>query len=418
MTDRMDMFEKLTDPMRVAEAACHFMKMSEQAIVDSFLTLPGATAIKTNVGVAVWVRSPKWRKNGSVLFVAHYDTVWGTKPVQPRIVGSKTAPFIESGLVDVGIGADDRAGILGLWMLASTAYENGHDLLIVPAEEVGCQGSGWIALNRPRVLLLRNGSPRYAFAIQFDRRGAKDLVRYDCDNAQFDAYCRGKFPGYKLAGGSFSDIAELCPEGGFAGVNVSIGFDNEHTAFETLDVLDFIRTISNARRIARAGAVPAFAYKARKYESIVRALPPAKNGDTGSAIWSYKNGKSSWSSSGRGGRGSRKHWNDRVDMEWPSKSAKDSAKIIMAAVERQSDACAGHARDLADYALKMEGDDLEDMIGEYGEDIERHEAAVLTDDYMDCMSCNQSYTASEAMWNPVWRCLTCPSCGNELDRAV
>jgi hypothetical protein len=231
------------DLRATADLLVTLMQSTQQQVVDLFAGLPGAKPLHCGAhGDAVYV--PGNRKD-KVLLVAHYDTVWVGQTVKPVCSGTR----IVSGANGVGIGADDRAGVAALWLLR----KSGHSLLIVPDEEIGCKGSRKVADAYPSILAA------HRFAVQFDRRGSHDIVCYDCDNSAFTKFLKSWLPGYREVEGSFSDICELCPAGGIAGVNLSIGFRDEHTTYETLDVLDFLRTVELTRAML-ADSCPGFEY--------------------------------------------------------------------------------------------------------------------------------------------------------------
>ena len=219
-----------------------FMEATEREVVDLFMTLPGAEALKyTNPDTPI-VFVPGHRKD-RVLLVAHYDTVF-TKPVKVGQLGS----YLVSMNKGVGIGADDRAGCCALWMLRTL----GHSLLLVPDEEVGCRGSGYAAEHHVDKL------KDHSFCIEFDRAGSRDLVYYDMETDPFEEYIEEAFPGYEHAQGSFTDIVELCPALDIAGVNLSIGYDDQHTANEHLDVMNYIRTVYLAMNMLQRTEIPSF----------------------------------------------------------------------------------------------------------------------------------------------------------------
>lgn len=239
-----------------------FMCATEKQIVRKFRQLPDAQVIQCDDhGDAIYIPG---KRTNSVLLVAHYDTVWGDGQVRVAQDGF----ILKSTRDNTGIGADDRAGVAALWLLRNS----GHALLIVPAEETGCRGSRVVAQDKRDLLAL------HAFAIQFDRRGGHDLVTYDCDNTDFNDFLLAAFPGYHLSPGSFSDISELCPAGGIAGVNISIGYRREHTANETLDLLDFARTLMLTRSLlerdtlARYEYVDSWATETKVWSDIERAI--------------------------------------------------------------------------------------------------------------------------------------------------
>lgn len=171
-----------------------------------------------------------------VALVAHTDTVFA-RPLSPDEIGRKGS-VIYSKHDTIGLGADDRAGV--------SACLDLHDrldnvaIILCPNEETGCQGSR--ALTRDIVARYVD-LDRLAYCLQFDRRGSRDIVTYDVADDSFVEYLESNLIGYKHASGSYSDIAELCPALGVMGANLSIGYRDEHTASETLDLLDYQRTV-------------------------------------------------------------------------------------------------------------------------------------------------------------------------------
>lgn len=223
-----------------------FMTMDEGEIVEMFKEIPNSLTLPTPHGDAVYI---KGNREDAVLLVSHTDTVWGDSKIKLKQDGM----VVSSSCDKVGIGADDRAGIAALWSLRDT----GHSILIVPEEETGCKGSGYVAEHY-------NMFFSEQFAIQFDRHGGKDLVFYDCDNEDFENYLLDHYVKYSTAVGSFSDICTLCPALGIAGVNISIGFKNEHTAKETLNLDEWHRTVTTTRKLL-AKDCPEFEYIESKY---------------------------------------------------------------------------------------------------------------------------------------------------------
>lgn len=228
------------------ELLSSFLRTTERAIVNRFAKLPGAIKLDCPLMLpAVYI--PGTRKD-RVLLVAHYDTVWGSSNIRLEQWGT----HLVSAQPKVGIGADDRAGIAALWALRDC----GHSLLIVPEEESGCQGSNAI------VEFHLDRFDKERFALQFDRRGSRDIVVYDCANEKFNGFMRINMQGYTIAEGSFSDISVLCPAMRIAGANLSIGFEHEHSADEQLDVLDWYRTVETVKGLLK-GECPSYTYKQR-----------------------------------------------------------------------------------------------------------------------------------------------------------
>jgi hypothetical protein len=220
-----------------------WMRYTQEQTAEQFAKLPGAIRIKLKTCDIPAVYVPG-KLNDRVLLVAHTDTVCTRD-------GKQAAPYLDGLCIrsrnNNAIGADDRAGCNALWELR----KSGHSLLVVPEEESGCIGSGELAYACEQYpeWEVSKCLRRHQFAIQFDRRGSHDLVTYGCDNPEFDDYLENMLPGYHTTDGSFSDICELCPVLGMAGVNISIGFRKEHTKDETLDVLDYLRTVELVRRL-------------------------------------------------------------------------------------------------------------------------------------------------------------------------
>ena len=233
-----------------------FMEATEQEIISMFSALPGAQQLEYEPGRPI-IFIPGTRKD-RVLLVAHYDTVWmsnlrrtGPSVETPREV-RVSGMLLESNLPGVGIGADDRLGVLALWAMRSL----GHSILLVPDEEIGCLGSTHVASEYPHIL------KDHSFMMQFDRRGSYDLVYYGFFNAAFDAFLRSSFAGYSKGHGSCTDIIKLIPTAGICGVNISIGFHSEHTSSERVDILDYIRTVYYARNLLKQKNLPTFQYVA------------------------------------------------------------------------------------------------------------------------------------------------------------
>ncbi len=154
-----------------------------------------------------------------VLLIAHYDTFADS----PRFI--KNDKGILSGLVGNKphqLGADDRAGI---YAILETIPKHHCHVLFTGGEERG--GIGATAFTNSGI------KPEVNYCLQFDRRGSNDAVYYDSDNPDFEDFITSH--GWETATGSFTDICEVCPYLGVMGVNLSIGYKNEHTTSETLD---------------------------------------------------------------------------------------------------------------------------------------------------------------------------------------
>lgn len=131
------------------------------------------------------------------------------------------------------LGADDTAGI---WLMREMILANVPGLYIFHrAEEVGGLGSSYIAKETPNALC------GIKYAIALDRRGTDSVITYQgygrgCSDAFARALAQGIGHGfYPDNTGIFTDTAnymDIVPEC----TNLSVGYDHEHTARETLNL--------------------------------------------------------------------------------------------------------------------------------------------------------------------------------------
>lgn len=150
-----------------------------------------------------------------VLLVAHMDTVHKTKPKQIYYDSEEDIMWSPQ-----GIGGDDRCGVFAIFEILKTHRPH---VLFTEDEEIGCIGA------RKAADKLK---PDVNFIIELDRRGVNDCVFYDCGNADFQKYIESF--GFHKEIGSYSDIVELSEKWGVASVNLSIGYENEHSSLETI----------------------------------------------------------------------------------------------------------------------------------------------------------------------------------------
>ena len=181
-----------------------------------------------------------------VLLVAHLDTV------HKETV--KTICYSDGGTVVMspeGIGGDDRAGI---YMIMQIIKKHRCHVLFCEDEEIGGIGAHEFARSGIR--------PNVNYIVELDRHGSEDAVFYDCDNREFTTYVEGF--GFAENFGTFSDISVIAPELGVAAVNISAGYYNEHTRYETVNMEDV------ARNIARVGEMVSTESKLFEYIECVR----------------------------------------------------------------------------------------------------------------------------------------------------
>lgn len=149
-----------------------------------------------------------------------------------------------------GGGFDDKAGVYAIINIIRSGLR--PHVIFTTDEEIGAAGARALAkIDCPFTDL--------KYLIQLDRRGSNDCVFYDCDNKDFTDYVENF--GFEWNFGSFSDISELCPAWEIAGVNLSVGYRDEHTTAEILFVGQLLSTISKVKQMLHAAKdAPRFEY--------------------------------------------------------------------------------------------------------------------------------------------------------------
>ena len=176
--------------------------------------------------------------------VAHMDAVFATPPVNIFYDTRKNVMWSPEGL-----GADDRAGVFAIIKIIESGLR--PHIILTTDEEIGGIGAEELSKLECPFKDLR-------YLIQLDRRGTNDCVFYDCENPEFTEYVE-QF-GFTEAWGSFSDISTLCPAWGVAGVNLSVGYKDEHSLQELLYVSPLLSTIEKVKKMLREKNIPQFDY--------------------------------------------------------------------------------------------------------------------------------------------------------------
>ena len=101
----------------------------------------------------------------------------------------------------------------------------------------------------------------YGRALQI---GMDDAVYYECDNEEFEKFVTDH--GFKTEWGSYSDIAVLAPVWKVAAVNVSVGYQEEHSQVERLFVDALFDTIDKVQHMLHDSAnIEPFKYVERSW---------------------------------------------------------------------------------------------------------------------------------------------------------
>ena len=166
--------------------------------------------------------------NISAMLVAHLDTVFKTPPTNIYYDSEQRVMWSPQGL-----GADDRAGVFSIIKIIQEGYR--PCLCLTTDEELGGVGASILIKKYPK-------SPfRLKYIIELDRQGSLDCVFYTCNNPKFQKFVESY--GFITSWGSYSDISTICPAWEIAGVNLSVGYFNEHEKIETLHTDILYKTI-------------------------------------------------------------------------------------------------------------------------------------------------------------------------------
>lgn len=185
-----------------------------------------------------------------IALVSHLDTVFEKPPTNIFYDKEKNVMWSPEGL-----GADDRAGLYAIIQIIKSGLK--PTILLVTDEEKGCLGAEKMVTDFPQPV------SEVKYIVELDRKGVNDCVFYDCDNPNFNEYIQSF--GFELNYGSFSDISTICPAWGIAGVNLSIGYFNEHSFLEMLSLDALFATVEKIKlMLADINNAPYFYYIPKK----------------------------------------------------------------------------------------------------------------------------------------------------------
>ena len=182
-----------------------------------------------------------------IAICAHLDTVWEDFKGQGKHMYYDK--YKECMWCPEGAGFDDKVGIFLVIKIVTSGLK--PCIILSCNEEIGCLGASEVA-NLPCPF------SDLKYCIELDRMGTNDCVFYSCDNKDFVNYVESF--GFKKNWGSFSDISRICPAWGIAGVNLSVGYLEEHTTNERLYVKAMLRTLSRVKKMLTAEEIPFFEY--------------------------------------------------------------------------------------------------------------------------------------------------------------
>lgn len=179
-----------------------------------------------------------------IALVAHMDTVFKT-PVSNLYYDQRKGVLWSP----EGLGADDRAGIFAILKIVQDGLK--PSIILTTDEEEGGLGAAALATEDCPI-------PNLKYMIELDRRGTNDCVFYDCYCPEFIDYVESF--GFCEHWGSFSDISFLMPEWQICGVNLSVGYEDEHSYTEILNIGPLFDTIKKVKKMLTEKDIPDFRY--------------------------------------------------------------------------------------------------------------------------------------------------------------
>ena len=253
----IDLYAIQANPLSAEDEAVlmTFLNMpleSADAVFDKFSEIPGAI-LRRGDGLERFL-FVEGTRDSRVLLVAHADTVWDIY-YYGEDDGYRAEREIvrENGIVRNlrgGLGADDRAGCAIVWLLRDL----GHSLLITDGEEHGQIGSCWLMEENADIANKINAD--HQFAVQFDRKNGQDFKCYDVGTDKFRCYVQ-EATGYSEPDRrSCTDIVTLCRD--IPGVNLSVGYRNEHRPTEHLLLAEWANTLALCREWLARPELPKF----------------------------------------------------------------------------------------------------------------------------------------------------------------
>ena len=184
-----------------------------------------------------------------VCVIAHMDTVFKYTPDEFLYDQEKKVLWGVG-----GSGFDDRAGVYAILKLLQQGRH--PSIIFTTGEEKGCLGAKALIKDYPACPF-----QDCKFLIQLDRANERDCVFYGCDNPEFTSYIESY--GFIERFGTYTDISVLAPAWEIAAVNLSVGYEDEHTESERLH-LDWLKNtvIKTGTIIVNSNQkdVPAFKY--------------------------------------------------------------------------------------------------------------------------------------------------------------
>lgn len=180
--------------------------------------------------------------NIPIALIAHMDTVFSKPPALDNFLYDPKKFILWA---PGGAGFDDRTGIYIIIKMIERGYK--PHIIFTDGEEQGGIGAQDLIIHFPKCPF-----NKCKYLIELDRANKHDMVFYDCDNKNFTKYIKSF--NFQEAIGSFTDISFIMGQWEIAGVNLSVGYMDQHTGMERLNTKWCDITINKLEKMLKAAS--------------------------------------------------------------------------------------------------------------------------------------------------------------------
>lgn len=197
------------------------------------------------------------------LICSHLDTINDSKKIKLQNsdieISGEIIRLSQSSLAKC-LGGDDRCGVYTALQLINLGFPYGFAFFC--DEEIGCIGSSILAKD------IDENESITAF-IGLDRRGLDNVAVYGYDNS--DLINLFKNEGYIEVDGSITDVAVLSEQSSknLACVNLSVGYYNEHTKMEFINIFAIQRAIKTLIKLSFDLSKDNYTYSVTDYSYLI-----------------------------------------------------------------------------------------------------------------------------------------------------
>ena len=217
--------------IKLMKKLCSMDKKKLYSTLLRYLKTKGYTSIRANNMYMIA------EGNLPICLLAHMDTVFSEPPKEFYYDQEQTVLWSPDGL-----GTDDRAGIYIILGLIEKGYK--PSIIFTDLEEKGGIGADALIKKYPKCPL-----PACKALIQLDRQGHDDAVYYDCDNLEFEELITSY--GFQTQWGTFTDISIIAPKWKVAAVNLSVGYVEEHSFRERINMTHCVETMDKVEKMLK-----------------------------------------------------------------------------------------------------------------------------------------------------------------------